>query len=321
LDDEALLAALAGGWGMDVSALEYAPVGFGSYHWLVSERGGPRWFATADDLDHKAWLGATRAERFDGLRRAFDAAAALAEVGLGFVVAPVRTTRGETARRVAPRYAVALFPFVEGRAGRHGDAGTRAERAELVSALGELHRATPVVRQVVRRHGLAAPGRSELEGALRELDSPWSGGPFSEPARRVLAAGAGDVRALLRDVDALSKRLAARGAPWVVTHGEPHAANVIRTGEGLRLVDWDTVALAPPERDLWLVLDRAGEAAATYTELTGRSVDEAALELFRRQWDVADLAAYVALFRSPHAEDADTTDAYAYMTRLLTEPA
>ena len=39
-----------------------------------------------------------------------------------------------------------------------------------------------------------------------------------------------------------------------MTHGEPHAGNVMRTDEGRLLVDWDTVALAPPERDLWMLV-------------------------------------------------------------------
>lgn len=40
---------------------------------------------------------------------------------------------------------------------------------------------------------------------------------------------------------------------WVVTHGEPHPGNVIRTSHGLRIIDWTTVQMAPPERDLWML--------------------------------------------------------------------
>ena len=38
------------------------------------------------------------------------------------------------------------------------------------------------------------------------------------------------------------------GLEWVVvTHGEPHVGNAIRTEAGWMLVDWDTTLLAPPE--------------------------------------------------------------------------
>jgi spectinomycin phosphotransferase len=48
------------------------------------------------------------------------------------------------------------------------------------------------------------------------------------------------------------------GGSWVVTHGEPHRANVIRDGQELHLVDWDTTLLAPRERDLQMILDETG---------------------------------------------------------------
>ncbi len=36
-DDRALIRALAEGWEFDVEAAEYAEVGFGSYHWVVTD--------------------------------------------------------------------------------------------------------------------------------------------------------------------------------------------------------------------------------------------------------------------------------------------
>jgi aminoglycoside phosphotransferase (APT) family kinase protein len=52
-----------------------------------------------------------------------------------------------------------------------------------------------------------------------------------------------------------SDRDASVGAPWrVLTHGEPHGANVLLGEGGLSLVDWDTVGIAEPERDLWFAV-------------------------------------------------------------------
>ncbi len=59
------------------------------------------------------------------------------------------------------------------------------------------------------------------------------------------------------------------------------------------LVDWDTVALAPPERDLWMVVESA-EDAAIYADATGRQVDDEALQFFRLTWDLKDLAEYLS---------------------------
>jgi spectinomycin phosphotransferase len=112
-----LIDVLADGWGFDVEAVHYAALGGGSYHWVVEDIEGKRGFVTADDLDQKPWLGDTRESAFNGLRRAFDTAVALRDAGLGFVVAPIPTTRGETVRRIGPRYTIAVFPFVDGETG------------------------------------------------------------------------------------------------------------------------------------------------------------------------------------------------------------
>ena len=155
--DAAVLAEiLADGWGFDVEAADYAPLGAGSYHWVVRDRAGTRGFVTVDDLDHKAWLGDERAVVFDGLRRAFSTALALSDRGLDFVVAPIATRDGDTVRRVAPRYAIALFPFVDGESSEWGRHEPPEERAILVSLLAELHRATPAVAPAARTVGLDA---------------------------------------------------------------------------------------------------------------------------------------------------------------------
>ena len=90
------------------------------------------------------------------------------------------------------------------------------------------------------------------------------------------------------------------GGEHVITHGEPHPGNLIRTDNGVLFVDWDTVGLAPPERDLWMFDDGSPNVLAPYTEASGRSVDDKAISLFRLAWRLSDIAAYAALFRSDH---------------------
>jgi spectinomycin phosphotransferase len=313
-EPSALIGLLADDWGFVVEASEYAAVGFGSYHWVVADVEGMRRFVTVDDLDQKPWLGATRKSVFLGLRRAFETAVALRDGGLDFVVAPIPTRRGKVVRRIGPRYTIALFPFVDGQAGRFGQYDA-AERTAVVTMLAELHEPTRAAGSVARRIVLELPGRSRLEEALRELNQPWLGGPFSEPARQVLARHASDVAELLALADRLSADVATRSSKWVVTHGEPHAGNVLRAGESHLLVDWDTVALAPPERDLWMVLGDTADEATSYAEATGHDLDQVALSLFRLTWDLADLAAFTNVLRSPHRDNEDTAKAYKGLTK------
>jgi spectinomycin phosphotransferase len=309
-DAGALIMCLADGWDFDASTIEYAPVGFGSYHWAVTDAAGTRAFVTVDDLDRKPWLGDRRDAAFDGLARSFRTAVALRDAGLGFVVAPILTRGGEAIHRIGPRYSIAAFPFVDGRAREFGEYETDDERVAVADLLAELHLATPAVESIARRIDLLLPGRKDLESALREVDRPWSGGPYAEPARQALARHASDVAELLALFDRLARDVADRSGGWVVTHGEPHAANVIRTDAGLALIDWDTVALAPPERDLWMLAD-APDTMTAYIEATGHRPDSAAIDFFRLMWDLADLASFTEVLRSEHEDNDDTAKAYA----------
>ena len=101
-----------------------------------------------------------------------------------------------------------------------------------------------------------------------------------------------------------------RGGTCVVTHGEPHSANVMRAGTGHLLVDWDTVALAPRERDLWMLVQDDPEDLADYTNATGQQIDHDAVDFFRLTWDLKDLAEYLNVVRSAHRESEDTVRAY-----------
>jgi spectinomycin phosphotransferase len=214
-------------------------------------------------------------------------------------------------RRLDSRYAIALFPFVKGEAAEFGyyeddDDGRRA----VVAMLAELHQATAAVGSTVRTVGFDLPGRHHLDAALLELNEAWTGGPLSEPARDAVRGSASVLAELLTLADRLAADAQKRGSAWVVSHGEPHAANVMRSSEGRLLVDWDTVALAPPERDLWMLVVGGTDAADLYDRATGTRLDDAALDFFRLTWDLKDLAEYLNVLRSPHRENDDTVRQY-----------
>jgi spectinomycin phosphotransferase len=265
-------------------------------------------FLTVDDLGTKPWLGADRDSTFAGLEAAFTTTRRLRASGLDFVVAPVPAADGSVVTRLDEGFSAALFPYITGRAGTFGGAFSRRDRQDLFAMWAKLHQATPVVREGAPRRSLDVPGRSELENALRNLDRPWTGGPYSERAREWLAAHRDLVTASLGRYDLLAGEVASR--EFVITHGEPHGGNLIRTEEGLALVDWDTVAIAPPERDLWILDDGTHEGLQAYSEATGHPIDRSALEFYRLAWLVTDVAAFSTELRQPHADDANTAHAW-----------
>jgi len=127
------------------------------------------------------------------------------------------------------------------------------------------------------------------------------------------------VRGRLDQYDALVREVEASDEPWVVTHGEPHSANVLRTADGrMHLVDWGTVRLAPRERDLKGVLGGPADVLTAYQSEAGPvSPRAAALELFDVWWSVAEIASYVHLFRRPHVESEDSKESWRELTEYL----
>ena len=139
-----LRQALADGWNIRAEATRYAPVGGGSYHWVVRDGRGRQWFVTVDDLDDKWWLGDTRAAVSKGLHAAMNTAFALRHNGgLRFVVAPIRSRDSETVLPLGSKYAVTVFPFVDGASGRFGAEQSAGERRQLVEMLAALHPFNP----------------------------------------------------------------------------------------------------------------------------------------------------------------------------------
>ena len=273
-------------------------VGGGSHHWLLRTPEAGYRFLTVDDLGTKPWLGADHDAVFSALGVAYATARRLRDAGLEFVVAPIPNANGSVVERFDDRYSSALFPYVAGRAGSFGEPYSRRDTTELCDLWARLHE----VRDTAPNRSLDVPGRSNLEGALADLDETWAGGPYSEHARGWLNENHDLVLTALARYDRLAAEIATRD--FVITHGEPHAGNLIRTEDGLRLVDWDTVALAPPERDLWMLEDlRPYEAA------TGWTVDRSALDFYRLAWPVTDVAGFVEQLRGIHPDDANAAHA------------
>jgi spectinomycin phosphotransferase len=309
-------------WGVDAVRVAYAPAGFGDHHWTAEGAVGRRWFVTVSDLvDKQLLLGSRpgdgardgRDAAYEALRRALDTAAALREDGLGCVAAPEPAADGRTLRRLEHGYAVGVFRHEAGTAGSFGEQLDAEERDRVLDLRARLHRARPPAVTPVHRARPAA--LEQLEHALGSLDRTWHAGPYAERARTLLAGHAAALWEALAEFERLAEHIAP--AARVVTHGEPHPGNVLRgPGDRRVLVDWDTVGLAPPERDLWLVATCARDLNR-YEEASGHRADPAALAFYRLRWALEDVALYVTEFRRRHGRGADTVTAWTAFTGTL----
>jgi hypothetical protein len=321
LPEETLRAALLDGWRFCPAELSYQPVGFGSHHWLATDSGGSRRFVTVDDLEAKL---ASRTDSTDAafgrLDRAFTAALSLRrDCGLRFVAAPVPARNGHVLVRLQDRYSLVVHAYLGGEpSGADGRFRTPAEREAQVAMLAVLHGARPAALPLT--DNFAVPNRDELTASLRQTGQPWTAGPYGERARNLLAAHAADLARLLEACDGLASRLAGRPDRMVVTHGEPDARNTMRTPAGPVLVDWDSVLLAAPERDLWDLAWHDRSVLPAYSAAGGVAIDEHALAFYRMWYELFEIAGYLRLFRERHDDTADTAESWQNLVEFL-QPA
>jgi spectinomycin phosphotransferase len=275
-----VLAAVREHWDSGLSRIEHLPVGFGAHHWEVDDATAPRLFATLDAVEPR--------HTPSSLEATYAATAALG-AQLDFVLAPLPTLSGTYTVPLAGR-ALSATPWVDGTSG-DGALRNRAEAEETGALLARLHSISPPAG--LRTWKPLVTRRYAAELALA-LGRPWDAGPYGEQVRSALSDRIADIGRWV----ARYHRLAAQAGDrvWVATHGEPHSANQMVTAGGRLLVDWESLMLAPPERDL-RVLAQDGRV-----DLVG--ADWSMLEMFDLEWRLDEIASYARWFLAPHTGTA-----------------
>ncbi|MEV6149597.1 hypothetical protein AB0L53_04580 [Nonomuraea sp. NPDC052129] len=134
----------------------------------------------------------------------------------------------------------------------------------------------------------------------------WNAGPFGEDARRLIVESAESIAGWASRYTELAEKALAAFDRWVPTHGEPHHANQLLTDSGLVLVDWESFALAPPERDLLNLPEHDRRALGGEPEM---------IELFELEWRLTEIREYARWFQAPHTgSENDRTRSPIYAT-------
>ena len=318
LPDGAVADAVRAGWDVaEPLVLEHRPVGFGSHHWQVTAGDGTAWFCTVDDLTARLRTADDSADgRFRRLRAALDTATAARDAGAGFAVTPIRSRDGAVVRRLDRRYAVALYPYLDGRCYLYDGPLPEAGRHAVLDMLVTLHGLPGEVRRAAEIEDFQLVQRDGLMDALAELGTRWESGPYAEPLRALLQRHAGTLRTLLDDYDRLVADAMRQPDRMVLTHGEPHPGNLLETRDGWVLLDWDTALVAPPERDVWMAAEADPAITGAYVARTGRALLPWMIELYRLGWRLADIAQFVDVLHRPHRDDPDTQLMWRSLTHL-----
>lgn len=273
LDTDELLAVVQRSWDASVETLAYLAVGFGAHHWQAQVGGRARYFVTLDDLSVRHTL--------QTLGAAYAGASALARTGLSFVIAPIEPFVVSLGGR-----AVSVTPWVD------GAPVSAIDKDATAAMLRELHAVDPMTLGVELPTWQPVVGPDLADHIESRLQRPWSEGPYGERSRQAVAAALDDIRRWVCRYAELGKMVRTRD--WVPTHGEPDWHNQLITAWGTALVDWETLKLAPVERDLQ----------------TLGSGDPVMLELFDLEWRLDEISQYTTWFSKPHGQSVDDRVAF-----------
>lgn len=302
LRSETVLRLVREHWDERAHSAANVSWGAGAHHWVCGGWRAARWVLTADDVSSPG--------RLEELEAAYAVARRLAADGLHFVVPTIAPRAGPTPggdigiRR--GRHLLTVTAYLEGEPGT-GTFADDSQRTLVAREIGALHGAP--VPDGAPRWRPGPPGRADLERLLGTVDGPaWTAGPFGEPVREALREARPHLLSLSARFDVLADRALDGSDGWVLTHGEPHTANVLWGPAGPVLVDWESLRVAPRERDLRTVLRGAegAEPLSAYVASGGTvDLDADMVELFDLEWWLRETALLALRFSGPHEGDAE----------------
>jgi spectinomycin phosphotransferase len=222
----------------------------------------------------------------------------LAGTGMQQLIPPLATyTTGAFWTRL-DSFTVILYPFVTGRSGWAVDQSAQ-HWIELGVALHTLH--TTVVPSALSRtvphETYTAQWRDRVTAFLRQVAERSFADPVAENLAQLLRAKHDTIQHIVARAEHLAGILARQPLEPCLCHGDIHAGNIlIDTNNRLYLVDWDTLIIAPKERDLMFIGGGVGgiwnndhEATSFYQGYGQTTINLTALTYYRYERIVEDI--------------------------------
>ncbi len=145
--------------------------------------------------------------------------------------------------------------------------------------------------------------------------------PLNADLARFLSERRKAVAQLIVVTQQLSQKLRTQELDYVLCHGDIHEDNVLISEAGeLVIIDWDTVILAPKERDLTFF---QGDGKADYLggyfgEDADHVVNQAVIDYYVFEWALQEIANYSGrILGNEHFDLAGRVDAWAQFQRLF----
>jgi len=285
--DAEVLAAVRRHWAPEVDSVAHLPVGWGGHHWRAEAAGEPALFVTLDIP-----LPRHTAASLEG---AYGAAAAAAEV-LDFVWPSLPTHSG---RFTVPLSwgTLSVTRWLDGEQ-------PATSTTELPDMLSRLHAVAPPATAPEWSTTVAA----SLSADLVDLAARAWASPLGPTARELVRDHLSDVAGWAVEHASLLTRV--DRSSYVLTHGEPGVHNQWQAAGRVWLIDWESLQLAPRERDLATLVHEGVPVAA----------DPAMVRLFDLEWRLSEIWSFATWLHEPHTDGPDDRQALAGLRHELERP-
>jgi spectinomycin phosphotransferase len=225
----------------------------------------------------------------------------LHDQGIQQVIAPLSTLSQQLWADLS-EFKLTVFPFIEGHNGYEVDMLDR-HWVDFGSALKSIHTAAmpATVLDRIQREAFSPQWRNMVRHFQDDVENIAYSDPVAAELATFLKSKRDVISELVRRAEHLASIHQAQSLPLILCHADIHAGNLLITADGtLYVVDWDTLTVAPKERDLMFIggghfLDKHSpqeEEELFYRGYGQTQCDPIALAYYRYERIVQDIAAY-----------------------------
>jgi spectinomycin phosphotransferase len=288
LQDKRLIACLRHSYGLEVTRLEFLPLG-ADYNSAVYR------VESGESISSFLKL---RKENFE--QTSLIVPKFLHEQGIRQVIPPRKTVDGRLWSAL-DAYTCILYPFIDGRDGFEVSLSDE-QWIEFGAALEGIHSVIlpPDLQDRIPSESFSPYWRKKAEYFLLQVDQVVYKDPLAAQMASIIRKHRKEIRFLIKRAAELAATLKSQPIKRVLCHSDIHAGNLlIAENARLYIIDWDNPILAPKERDLMFIgggvgsiWNTAREEALFYQSYGSHDLDLTALVYYRYERIVQDIGAF-----------------------------
>ncbi len=289
IDDKHILNCLHDVYGLPVNSVEFLPLG-ADYNTAVYR---------AETRNKVAYFVKLRRGEFDEMT--ITVPKLLHDQDIKGVIAPI-ATESQDLWADLDDYKLVVFPFVNGYDGYNIDLLDQnwIECGKILWAIHTAGIPSSIMNQI-QRETYSDEWRVQVKQFQVRIEKETFDDPIASTLAHFLKSKTSRIDELVRRAEKLASVLREQSNPLVLCHADLHAGNILIDTQGmLFVVDWDTMILAPKERDLMYVgggqfmnkRTPQQEISLFYKGYEDTDIDLIALAYYRYERIVQDIVAY-----------------------------